>query len=42
MDAGGRVMQEQLPRVKRGADMDGGMQICREQKTVGGSQPAWM
>jgi len=30
-------MQEQLPRVKRGAAMDGGMQICREQKSVRGS-----
>jgi len=39
MDAVGRAMQEQLPRVKRGAAMDGGMQICREQKSVMGSQP---
>ena len=30
---------QQLTRMKQGAAMDGGMQICREQKSVRGGQP---
>lgn len=32
-------MQEQLSKAKRGATMDGSMQICREQKSVLGDFP---